>query len=337
MHRAVSAIVVLWLGLAPAAAQTLVTPDNFARAESDLYFANVVKDGGFGRFFLFREPTPIDRQNVIRLNRDTLYGAAVVDLAAGPVTVALPDAGDRFRSLQVIDEDHFTTEVVYDAGTYTLTRDAVGTRYALLGLRILVDPNDPADLAAVHALQDATTLSQPGGPGTFEPGAWDAASQTKVRDLLLGLATTLPDTRRSFGPRGEVDPVRHLIQSAAAWGGNPERDALYLTVTPERNDGATVYRLAVGEVPVDGFWSISVYNASGYFEPNPQNAYTINDLTAAKSADGTIAIQFGGCDGAVANCLPVTAGWNTLVRLYRPRAEILDGSWTFPAPRPVSP
>jgi hypothetical protein len=45
--------------------------------------------------------------------------------------------------------------------------------------------------------------------------------------------------------------------------------------------------------------------------------------------------QFGGCDGSVANCLPVTPGWNYLVRLYRPRQEILDGSWTFPEAHPV--
>jgi hypothetical protein len=48
-----------------------VTADNFARAESDLYFANVVKIGGFGKFTHIRQPAPSDQQNVIRMNRDT--------------------------------------------------------------------------------------------------------------------------------------------------------------------------------------------------------------------------------------------------------------------------
>jgi hypothetical protein len=48
-----------------------------------------------------------------------------------------------------------------------------------------------------------------------------------------------------------------------------------------------------------------------------------------------VEIQFGGCDGSRANCLPITPGWNYLVRLYRPRAEVLDGSWTFPQAQPV--
>lgn len=316
--------------LASAAETIPVTPDNFTRAESDRYLGGIVADGGFGKFFLFREPSPIDHQTVIRLNRDTLYGAAVFDLDAGPVTVTLPEAKGRFRSLQVIDEDQYTPHVIYDAGTYTFSREEIGTRYILLGLRILVDPNDPDDLAAVHALQDATLTDQPGGPGSFEVPSWDPASQSRVRDALIALSVTLPDTRNAFGPRGAVDPVRRLIESAAAWGGNPDKDALYLNATPARNDGSTVYRLKVGAVPVDGFWSISVYNAEGYYEPNSLGVYNLNSVTAAKDPDGSVSVQFGGCDGKVPNCMPTVPGWNYMVRLYRPQAAVLDGSWTFP-------
>ena len=106
-----------------------VTPDNFARAESDLYFSGVVKDGGFGKFMHRREPTPVAKQTVIRMNRDTLYSAAVFDLDAGPVTITLPDPGKRFLSMQVIDEDEYSPEVVYGAGVRTLTKEQIGTRY----------------------------------------------------------------------------------------------------------------------------------------------------------------------------------------------------------------
>jgi hypothetical protein len=61
-----------------------VTADNFTRAESDAYFANIVKQaGGTGRFFHRREIEPVDKQIVIRANRDTVYSAAVFDLDAG--------------------------------------------------------------------------------------------------------------------------------------------------------------------------------------------------------------------------------------------------------------
>ncbi|PXX09849.1 DUF1214 domain-containing protein [Mycolicibacterium moriokaense] len=311
-----------------------VSPDNFIRAESDLYFGNLVNDGGFGKFHHIRELSRIDHQLVIRQNRDTLYSAGVFDLDAGPVTIGLPDAGERFMSLQVITEDHYVPQVIYSAGTHTFTRDAIGTRYVMMAVRTLVDPNSPADIDSVHWLQDAMTAEQD-SVGTFHVPDWDPVSQKAVRDALLALASTLPDTKKAFGAAADTDPVRHLICSASAWGGNPEKDALYLNVTPPENDGTTRYRLSVGDVPVDGFWSITVYNADGYFTANPQNAYSLNNITSQRGADGSVQLQFGGCDGSLPNCLPITPGWNYLVRLYRPRQEILDGSWTFPAAAPV--
>lgn len=83
-------------------------------------------------------------------------------------------------------------------------------------------------------------------------------------------------------------------------------------------------------VPVDAFWSVALYNAKGYFEKNDLNAYNLNSVTSKKNKHGSVDIQFGGCDGKKTNCLPIVNGWNYIVRLYRPRKEILDGSWTFP-------
>ena len=311
-----------------------VTVDNFVRAESDLYFGNFAKEGGgLAKLVHRREPASIDNQTVIRLNRDTLYSSAVFDLDAGPVTVTLPDAGSRFMSLMAVSQDHYTT-TVYGAGPHVYDKDGVGTRYVLIGIRTLVDPSDPKDLAEVHALQDAVSVSQQ-GTGTLELPSWDAASQKKVRDALIELQTTLPDFRKAFGTKDEVDPIRHLLATAAAWGGNPDKDAVYLNITPANNDGTTVYKLDVKDVPVDGFWSVSLYNAEGYYEKNEYNAYSLNNITAKKGEGGAVDVQFGGCDGKVANCLPIMKGWNYTVRLYRPRTEILDGSWKFPEPQPV--
>ena len=252
-----------------------VNVDNFIRAESDLYFSGLVKQqGSIGRLLHRREPASIDHQTVIRLNRDTFYSSGVFDLDAGPVTITLPDAGQRFMSLQVISEDHYTPNVHYGAGTYTLSKENVGTRYVAAAIRTLVDPSRPEDIEAVHRLQDGIRVSQQ-AVGTFEVPAWDPVSQKKVRDALLTLSTTIPDFKKAFGTPAEVDPVRRLVGAAAAWGGTPDKDATYLNVTPARNDGITVYRLVARDVPVDGFWSVSVYDAKGYYQKNPQNAYTL--------------------------------------------------------------
>ncbi|WP_375314980.1 DUF1254 domain-containing protein [Schlesneria sp. DSM 10557] len=312
-----------------------MTVDNFVRAESDAYFAATIKGyNALGQFSHNRVPTPIDKQTVVRMNRDTLYSAAVFDLDAGPVKITLPDAGKRFLSMQVINQDHYTPFVAYERGSYTLNRESMGTRYVLAAVRILADPSNPVDIQAATQLQDAIKVEQ-ASKGTFKTTEWDEASQKTVRDLLIALGSQLSDTRGMFGTKAEVQPVRHLIGSAMAWGGNPDKDAFYLNVTPKENDGKVVYRMTIKDVPVDGFWSISVYNAEGFFEENNQQAYTINNVTAKTNADGSVTVQFGGCEGSMPNCLPITPGWNYMVRLYRPRKEILEGKWKFPTAEPV--
>ena len=190
------------------------------------------------------------------------------DLDAGPVTITMPDAGKRFMSLMIVNEDHYVPSVTYDAGPHVFTKEKIGTRYMLAGVRTLVDPVDPKDVAQVHVLQDGIKADQKSA-GTFEAPNWDQASQKKVRDALLVLATTIPDFKKAFGTKEQVDPIRHLIATAAAWGGNPDKDAVYLNVTPERNDGNTVYKLDVMDVPVNGFWSVSLYDEKGYLREEP--------------------------------------------------------------------
>lgn len=312
-----------------------VTLDNFPRAESDTYIANLVKEsGGLGKFVHHREPASVDNQTIIRLNRDTLYSFVVFDLDAGPVIITMPDSGKRFMSLQIINEDHYVPAVYYGAGSHKLTKENVGTRYVVAGVRTLVDPNDPKDLDQVHKLQDAIKATQK-AEGKLDLPNWDQAARKDIHDALLVLAKYVGGFSHAFGAKGEVDPVRHLIGTSAGWGGNPDKDATYLSFTPTKNDGATIYRLHVKDVPVDAFWSVSLYNAAGYYEKNPYNAYSINNITAKKSADGAVDIQFGACDGKIPNCLPIMAGWNYTVRLYRPRKEILNGKWKFPEPKPV--
>ena len=314
----------------------LVTVENYSRAQTDVNFAGVVKAGGFGKFRHGRELAPPVQQGIVRPNRDTLYSFAIIDLDAGPVTITLPDAGTRFMGMQVVNQDQYTPATYDAAGSYTLTRAMIGTRYAIAVVRFLVDFSSEADIRQVHALQDAIKLGQE-RPGTFDVPHWDEASLKKIQAALLQLGATVSNTLRMFGANDkEVDPIKHLIGSAMLWGGYPEKNALYLPITPARNDGKTIHQLTVGDVPVDGFWSLTVYNSAGYLQPNRDNAYSVNSLTVKKGPDGSATIQFGGCDGKIPNCLPITEGWNYTVRLFRPRAEILDGKWAFPLARSES-
>ncbi|MBI1377706.1 MAG: DUF1214 domain-containing protein [Frankiales bacterium] len=304
-----------------------VTVENFARAESDRMLAALqAQAGGVNVLGHNRAPTAVHEQPVIRMNRDTLYSYAVVDLADDAV-LTLPDAGDRYVSAMVVSQDHFVEQIEHDPGEHVLRRDRIGTRYALVAVRILVDPADPADTAAVVGLQNGIAL-RAGSADPFELPDYEQHSFDDTRDALLSLARGLPDFSGAFGARSEVDPVRHLVGSAAGWGGLPTREALYLNVAPGLPPDR--YVLRVPPVPVDGFWSLSVYNAHGYFEPNELDAYSVNSVTGVTEDDGSLVVHLGDWGPEAPNRLPLPDGWNYVVRLYRPRPEITDGRWTFP-------
>jgi para-nitrobenzyl esterase len=325
-------------GVSPARGQatepTKVTAHNFARAETDLYFARLAKDTGIGKLSHRRAPASIDEQDVVRMNRDTLYSSGVFDLGAAPLTITLPDPGKRFMSLQAVSQDHYAIETVYGPGRFSYDEKKVGTRYVAILIRTLADSDDPADVAAANRLQDGVKVEQ-ARAGSLELPRWDQASHDKARGALSGLGA-LGGTNRMFGTRQEVDPIDHLIGAAIGWGGNPRSAADYQSFAPPQNDGKKVYRLTLKDVPVDGFWSVSLYNAKGYFEKNELGAYSLNNLTAKPNTDGSFTIQFGGCAKGTPNCLVTMPGWNYTVRLYRPRPAILDGTWKLPEAQPVN-
>lgn len=264
------------------------------------------------------------------MNRDTLYSLAVVDISQG-ATVKLPDAGKRYMSLMVINNDGYVNEVFYGGGSYELTVDKFDTPYVGLVIRTLADSEDPADLAIAHKLQDQIQIIAKSNKAFVEPD-YDRTSYKATLEPILDLAKGLKRYTETFGSKADVDPVHFLIGSASAWGGLPDRDAVYYNVQPDLPVGE--YELTVKDVPVKGFWSISLYNEQGYFQKNALHAYNINNLIAKPNEDGSFTIRFGGCTETTENCLPIMKGWNYAVRMYEPEEAITDGSWKFPDPTP---
>jgi hypothetical protein len=135
----------------------MVTQENYCRAETDRTFANTIKlAGGVNKFVHFRRVTPLDQQTVVRMNKDTLYSAAVVDTSKG-ATITVPEITDgRYFSVLFEDNDHYSPGVIYTSGTHTLPTD---TKYIYVIVRIqLLGLDDPADVALVNKLQDQLVL-----------------------------------------------------------------------------------------------------------------------------------------------------------------------------------
>ena len=305
-----------------------VNVDNFVRAETNRMFAGLHADAGaVNTWFHHRAPASVDHQTVIRMNRDTLYSFAIADISDG-ATLTVPEHGDRYVSVMIVNQDHYINEIVHDPGVYELSVDRHETPYVLVAARVLVDPNDTNDLSVVAAIQDGFGLTaksaQPFVMPDYEQDSFDT-----TRQAVLTLAAGLHSAETMFGTKADVNPVHHLLGTAAGWGGLPAKEATYLVV----NAGLPVgrYEFHVGDdVPVDAFWSISVYNADGFFEPNPSGAYSVNSITGVRDpTDRSLSDSV-----TTAPMRPTRSrsreGWNYAVRLYRPRSEILDGTWKFP-------
>ncbi|WP_217354455.1 MULTISPECIES: DUF1214 domain-containing protein [unclassified Ruegeria] len=321
------------LALGALADTTPVNVDNFVRAATDIEFRKYLENSGaVNALFHVREPTPLDMQPTIRMNRDTLYSMAVVDISDGAV-LTVPESGDRYVSVQVVNQDHYVNDVFLGGGTYELTVDQFDTPYVALLFRYLVNSEDPEDVAKVIALQDGVTL-QANSARPFDEAHYDKDAFDKVLSAVLELARFSPDSTGTFGAKDEVDPVRHLLGTGFGWGGLPEAQAFYLNVDPGLALGA--YKLDVpAKVPVGAFWSVSLYNSAGFFEENDLGVYVINSVTGDRNPDGSLTVHFGECEDGRVNCLPIMEGWNYAVRLYQPAPEVIDGTWTFPEIEPA--
>ena len=189
-----------------------VTPDNFARAESDMQFMTVVKRGGFGRLTHERDFPPAGRQSAPWADGDVLRSRAIFDLELGPVTVTIPPTGERFVSLEALDEDHYTVAMFYGPGSYSFSFDNVSTRYVLIVARIMVDPANRADLSRVHELQEAITVSRHGRWPLRDPELGSGEPGQGARGVAVARQhgeRRRPHVRRARGSGPGASPDRH--------------------------------------------------------------------------------------------------------------------------------
>jgi hypothetical protein len=309
-----------------------VTPEAYIRAESDRQFGVVAQmTGGVNRFYHFRRPTPLDKQNIVRMNRDTLYSMAVVDTSLG-ATITVPELPNgRYASVMLVDNDHYCPGVIYSSGTHELPRD---TKYLGVGVRIQIfNPTDADEVALVNKLQDQFIIKANSADPLPEFN-WDLQSLKELTAQYEKDSAQYSSWKGMMGPRGKVDEKTRHIAAAAAWGLFPEWDATYLNYS-----GGHDYRIchkATYQVPEnEAFWSITVYGSDGFMK-NDNNI--INSSNVKLNADGTFTVYFGSVEpcGDVPNRLDTTEGWNFLMRIYRPGKSVLEGAYKLPVACPVT-
>lgn len=316
-----------------------VTLQNFTRASTDLVILNQAKSiGELGKISHSRELVPLDQQDIVRMNRDTLYSSLILDLGSCSAKITLPEIGKRFQLMQVISQDHLSPIVKYQPGTYTLTKKNVGSRYSVIAFRTAYNSKVKNDLANVHVAQDAIQIEQDCKGNLSGIPKWDMLSYKKVRDLLNSASVYLGDNTQRMGKTwNDVNPIQHMVGAASSWGLLPPTTARYSIFYPQKNDGEHSYTLTFDAPDINyqdgGFWSITLYNQNGYIEPNDIGTFSFNSNSAVANDDGSYTINFGG-DKKAKNFLPIKGmkGWNYSMRLYLPGKSILTNGFSFPQP-----
>ncbi len=147
--------------------------------------------------------------------------------------------------------------------------------------------------------------------------------------------------------------TNYILRAAIAYrglGANLTDDAFYASASTS-SDAAKfssankyVIHFNKSEIPpVNGFWSITIYNEKILFAANPINRYCLGSLSdppLTKNPDGSIDlyIQRDSPDSAkIPNWLPAPAsgGFSLTLRLYWPQKQVVDKSWIPPAVRLV--
>ncbi|MGI9613148.1 MAG: DUF1214 domain-containing protein [Acidimicrobiales bacterium] len=305
-----------------------VTRDTFVRAEVDGRLAVFQQRAGgkVNEFYLITRPTPTDEQPVVRMNRDTLYGGGVIDTAQGARVFVPESPDDRYRSLFLIDNDHYVLDVLSEPGWHDVQSE---TRYCCAVPRVeLRDPTDEADIALVSDVLGEYAI-EAGSAEAFTPPDWDWESmfalRTEYEDEFRKVDQFPSDWMDTRGAAN--DETRHLA-AAGAWGLFPEHEAVYINYTGPA-DGSKGYVATYTLPDFDAFWSISVYDSDAFFASD--NA-TLGAHNTTFNNDGTFTVYFGSEDifGDKPNRVDISDGWSFLFRIYKPGQDVLERAYRLP-------
>ncbi|MEW9918466.1 DUF1214 domain-containing protein [Marimonas sp. MJW-29] len=299
-----------------------MTAKEYIQAESRAFFADFIGRVGLNTFYHFPGVASAEDRFVVSPNNDTVYSVAVVNVTEG-FTLELPETGDRFVSVHIVDENHMSPFYLYGGGTREFTADQFETEYVAVGIRTGTDASEEdvrfikEELHPNYAITGASNVDEMPRP--------DLDVLARVRSALVAEYGKLSTTSGAMQPRTELveDWEFFTYVTAGAWGLSADENAMYAPYALPEAIGGKCYTATYPPVPVKAFFSITVYGAEKYLMSNVDNIVSSNRGVETND-DGSFTVAFGGeeCRELAPNYVYTPDdGWSLLLRAYRPEVE----------------
>jgi hypothetical protein len=284
-----------------------------------------------------RQLTPTDQQPVVRMNRDTYYSMAVVDVSKG-ATVTIPDVGEgRYVSVQPVTEDHRIQPMVYGAGTFDLSTHTGTHLYLVIRLDARFSEAEAAkiqDQMAINAKSNKPFTAEPVNQESFKTienqlkAQMPAITQRDGKDALVGMFTDPNDESNKL-----FSEEKYEVGAAIGWGGAQIVDNIYEVSGNYPVD--TCHQATFDDPKNKAFWSITVYDKAGFMFNELAH---LSSNTATANADGSYTISFGCGDEAINNIKTANDSgvFNLGIRHYQPSTAVsVDGFRVLPTVKAV--
>ena len=304
----------------------VVTAASYPTDETSHQMLNNQDQVGVNKFWHKRQLSPTDKQTIVRMNRDTYYSFALIDVSKG-ATITMPEIpAGKYISIQPITEDHRIQPMTYGAGTFDLTTHTGTHMYVVVRLDATFSE------AEAKKYQDLMSINAKNAK-KFETAAVNQKSFKTVEDKLkakmvsivkrdgknamTGLFTGHDDASSEI-----FTQEKYEVGAAVGWGGAQAIDNIY-ELSPDYSTN-TCYQNTFQDPKDKAFWSITVYNKAGFMFNDRAN---LSSNTATPNDDGTYTVSYG-CGDKAPNNLEIkndSGIFNLAVRHYQPSKGVIDG------------